>query len=217
MMTTKLSLVAVGDEPPDAFRIFSSGNVETTKGTFTFDAKAAALVLAEWKRHGSELMIDYDHASLLVGADPAQSGKAAGWFNLEVRADGLYAVNVRWTPLAADALRRKEWRYMSPAFTTDESGRVTSLINVALTNLPAIRRLEPLMAASLVGRAKGRAVIGASIEFIACGDRGSPQAIEAAGRRLGLSPREVEMCKRLKIDPAKYAANRAGIRAKSQR
>ena len=39
---------------------------------------------------------------------------------------------------------------MSPAFNTDDEGRVTSLLNVAITNLPATRRLEPLMAASTV-------------------------------------------------------------------
>lgn len=38
---------------------------------------------------------------------------------------------------------------MSPAFQADESGRITALINVALTNLPATRKLEPLMAASI--------------------------------------------------------------------
>src|SRR5690606_21758833 len=81
--------------------------------------------------------------------DPAQAGKAAGWFELEVRNGELWAVNVRWTPPAAEALRRKEWRFMSPAFSTDDEGRITSLLNVALTNLPATRRLEPLMAASI--------------------------------------------------------------------
>lgn len=39
---------------------------------------------------------------------------------------------------------------MSPAFSTDEEGRVTSVMNVAITNIPATRNLEPLMAASAV-------------------------------------------------------------------
>lgn len=145
-----LSIVLTGDEPPSEFRIFTAGKVETTKGTFIFDEAAAIAVMAEFTTHGTELMVDYDHASLAgLSLDPAQSGKAAGWFGIEVRAGELWAVNVRWTEVAASALRAKEWRYMSPAFATDQEGRITSLLNVALTNLPATRRLEPLMAANV--------------------------------------------------------------------
>lgn len=145
-----LSLALSGDEPPTEFRIFTAGAVETTKGVFTFDEASAKSVMAEYETHGIDLMIDYDHASLAsVSLDPAQSGKAAGWFNLEVRGGELWAVNVRWTPLAADALRRKEWRFMSPAFETDQEGRILGLMNVAITNLPATRKLQPLMAASM--------------------------------------------------------------------
>jgi phage I-like protein len=145
-----LSVVLTGDEPPSEFRLFTAGQVETTKGTFTFDAEAASKVMAEYGAHGIDLMIDYDHASLAgVSLDPAAAGKAAGWFNLELRNGELWAVNVRWTEPAAEALRAKEWRFMSPAFTTD-GDQITSVMNVAITNLPATRRLEPLMAASAV-------------------------------------------------------------------
>lgn len=144
-----LSIALTGDEPPSEFRIFAAGEIETTKGTFLFDATAAASVIAEYEAHGIDLMVDYDHASLGSehSPDPAQAGKAAAWFNLEVRDGELWAVNVRWTPRAAEALRQKEWRFMSPAFGADAEGRITSLLNVAITNLPATRRLQPLMAA----------------------------------------------------------------------
>ncbi len=105
--------------------------------------------MAEYAKQGNELMIDYDHASLAaIALDPALAGKAAGWFTPEIRKGELWAVNVRWTPPAEVALRAKEWRYMSPAFETDGEGRVTSLMNVAITNLPATRNLQPLMAAN---------------------------------------------------------------------
>lgn len=148
-----LHIALAGDEPPSEFRLFTAGTVDTTKGEFTFDAKSAASVMADYKARGIDLMIDYDHASLATGCapDPAQAGKAAGWFNLEVRNGELWAVNVRWTEPAADAMRRKEWRFMSPAFTTDSDGRVLTVMNCAITNLPATRRLQPLMAASSKG------------------------------------------------------------------
>jgi phage I-like protein len=144
-----LSIAIAGTEPPSEFRVFSAGTVETSKGTFLFDEAASERVMADYQKHGVDLMIDYDHASLsFMQVDPAQSGKAAGWFNLEVRNGELWATNVRWTQPAADALRRSEWRYMSPAFATDEGGRITSVLNVALTNIPATHNLEPLVAAS---------------------------------------------------------------------
>lgn len=149
---TLLSVVLTGDEPPSEFKIFTAGTVETTKGEFVFDEVAAKAVLAEYAAHGIDLMIDYDHASLssTCAPDPAQAGKAAGWFNIELRNGELWAVNVRWTPPAAEALKRKEWRFYSPAFETKD-GHITSLFNVAITNVPATRRLEPLMAASAKG------------------------------------------------------------------
>jgi phage I-like protein len=139
-----------GEAPPAEFRIFSSGTIDTIKGAFTFDAAAAAKVMAAYAEHGIDLMVDYDHASLSTSAsrDPAEAGKAAAWFGLEVRNGELWAVNVRWTPAAEEALRGKEWRFMSPAFLSDREGRITKLLNVALTNLPATRRLDPLIAAS---------------------------------------------------------------------
>lgn len=144
-----LSIEVGGDEPPGEFRIFASGKIETVKGDLVFDEKSAASVMAEYEAHGIDLMVDYDHASLAgLTLDPAQSGKAAGWFKLAVRNGELWAVDVRWTPPAAEALKRKEWRFMSPACTTDENGRVLTLLNVAITNLPATRRLDPLMAAN---------------------------------------------------------------------
>ncbi len=145
---SRLSIALAGDEPPNEFRLFTAGTVDTVKGSFVFGPDEAEAVMAEYKTHGIDLMIDYDHASLGVGVDPALSGKAAGWFNLEVRDGELWAINVRWCPPAAEALRRKEWRFMSPAFSTD-GDRIVSVMNVAITNLPATRRLEPLMAASV--------------------------------------------------------------------
>ena len=145
----KLSLPAPEKGPPTEFRIFTAGKVETTKGTFIFDEEAAAAVMADYKAHGVELMIDYDHASLAgLVLDPAMAGKAAGWFTPELRSGELWATNVRWSPAAAQALGDAEWRYMSPAFDIDKDGRIISLCNVALTNLPATHNLDALVAAS---------------------------------------------------------------------
>jgi hypothetical protein len=164
-----LSIDLNGDAPPTEFRIFTSGDVATTKGNFKFDSKAAESVMSAYVAHGIDLMIDYDHASLSDSpVDASLAARAAGWFQPEIRNGELWAVNVKWTPAADAALRAKEWRFMSPAFATSE-GRVTRLLNVAITNLPATRNLQPLMAAN----AKGK--------IIMAGDSGlSPKLVSAA-------------------------------------
>lgn len=175
-----LSVVLTGDEPPSEFRIFTSGIVDTVKGRFVFDEAAAESVMAEYLAHGIDLMVDYDHASLGDSkADPADAGKAAAWFGLEVRAGELWAANVRWTPAAAEALRAKEWRFMSPAFSLD-GDRITSLLNVAITNLPATRQLEPLMAASLTTHGETRMnaeLVKKALDALAAGDAEGALAI----------------------------------------
>lgn len=150
MKQITLSITLAGDEPPSEFRIFTAGQVDTTKGTFTFDAEAAKSVMADYALQGVDLMIDYAHAAMRASSaiDPAQAGKAAGWFQLELRNGELWATNVRWTQPAAAALQRREWRFMSPTFQTDSDGRIENLLNVALTNMPATLKLQPLMAAA---------------------------------------------------------------------
>lgn len=133
--------------PPRAFRIFRAGDNETEKGKFLFDQEAADAVQAHAKKWGVDHAIDYAHA-MLSGAnapDPAQAGKAAGWFKLSVKDGELWAERVRWTEPAHAALAKGEWRYMSPAFSYDrDTRRVTALTNVALTNVPATHGLDPL-------------------------------------------------------------------------
>jgi len=167
-----LSIAVNGDEPPREFRIFTAGVVDTVKGQFLFDEAAAKSVMAEYEAHGIDLMVDYDHASLDTASaqDPAKAGRAAAWFALEVRGGELWAVNVRWTPAAAQALAAKEWRFMSPAFGVDQDNRITSLLNVAITNLPATRRLEPLMAASMSGGDMDPDLVKKAIDALAEGD-----------------------------------------------
>lgn len=129
---------------PSEFRLFSFGENPTSKGTFTLDADGANEVMSAYAKRGVELAIDYEHDTFndkLSGPRPA-----AGWMVPEVRADGLWATNVRWTPPAASALRNREYRYTSPTFR-HKDGRVVELLPVALTNFPATRNAAPLVAA----------------------------------------------------------------------
>lgn len=130
--------------PPSEFLIFAYGKTETTKGVYFFDESAATAVLKAAEDYGNRLTIDYEHQAL---SDPPVQAPAAGRYRLELRADGLYAVEVEWTPDAKKYLSNKEYLYYSPAFIHDDKGRPSRLLNVALTNLPATKNMKPLVAA----------------------------------------------------------------------
>lgn len=160
-----------GDALPAEFQIFRPGVNATSKGDFTFDAAAAAEVMACYARDGVDCMIDVEHDSLSDAARAARNdaSDAAGWYNLELRADGsLWAVNVRWTPEGERRLRAKTQRYISPAFAHTDDGRVTYVLNVGLVSMPATYGAAPLVAAArttikVVAPKKRTATLGKSI------------------------------------------------------
>lgn len=163
------------------FRIFRAGVNRSEKGTFVFDSAAADSVMREYKSHGKPLLLDYNHGSTLFDPTPEQ-GVAAGEFTPEIRDGELWATRIRWTPRAAQMLAAREYRLFSPYFEHEPAtGRILRLVNVALTNLPALDDIAPLMAASAAHRGGGRP--GASVV--------SPERV-AIARQTGTSIAEIE-------------------------
>lgn len=139
-----------GDELPTCFRLFRAGVNHSSKGDSVFDEVSARSVMGVYQVEGTDIMVDLDHDSLNERARIARSNaaEAVGWFQLALRGGELWAENVRWNACGADQLRGKKRRYTSPAFLTDDSGRVIRLVNVALTGMPATYGALPLVAAS---------------------------------------------------------------------
>jgi phage I-like protein len=134
--------------PPQDFRIFPAGSFETTKGTFLFDGKAAQSVMAAVADWGNDYCVDYGHSMLgFFNLDPAKSMKAAAWFTPQLRQGELWATAVRWNDEARSMLGKREARYVSPAFNIEDGddNRISELINVALTNIPATKKQTPLV------------------------------------------------------------------------
>nr|WP_298099754.1 phage protease [uncultured Shinella sp.] len=86
--------------------------------------------------HGAtDIVVDYEHQTrnALENGKPAP---AAGWVKeIDPRADGLYG-RVEWTAAAAQAIRAKEYRYISPVYFHGKDGKIFALQNAALTNAP---------------------------------------------------------------------------------
>lgn len=136
------------NEPPREFLVWPYGATrfrwaDGEEHEIELTPERAQRLVAAFERTGRQLAVDYNHASLnSVDADEA---RAAGWFDLELRDDGLWAVNVTWTEQAAAYLRAREYRYTSPTWAEDDSGP-TELLNLALTINPATLGALPLVA-----------------------------------------------------------------------
>lgn len=153
----------LAETPPTEFLIFSAGANDSTKGVAKFDDEAARLVLAEYAAQGNKCMVDLEHLSLDPAARNYRSD-ALAWFGLEVREGALWAVDVKWTPEGAERLASRKQIYPSPAFYTDETGRVVELVNVALTSLPATHNAPELIAANRIARTKPQTRNGAPMD-----------------------------------------------------
>lgn len=84
-----------------------------------------------------DVAIDYDHQADYAEFN-GQPAPAAGWIKeLEARPDGIWG-RVEWTPKAAEHIKNKEYRYISPSFYRTKAGVVTCIYGAALTNRPAL-------------------------------------------------------------------------------
>ncbi|MEX3629857.1 MAG: phage protease [Burkholderia sp.] len=98
----------------------------------------------------TQYCFDYEH-QILRAATNGKPAPAAGWFkSIEVRADGVWATGIEWTPAARAMIEAGEYRYTSPLFSYDKStGDIQSLVNVALTNTPALDGMNAVAASAL--------------------------------------------------------------------
>lgn len=147
---THLITLALEGKAPTNLRIFPAGAFTTTKGTFNFTPKSAALVMQEHRMYGNRRSVDYEHQAL---AEPPVEAPAAGWYDLEARntpeGPELWATNLEWTERARARIDAKEYLYTSPAFLHDDERQVVGFVNFALTNLPATHGLPALIAAKM--------------------------------------------------------------------
>ena len=88
-----------------------------------------------------EILLDKDHNSMR-GPD-GRNTEAYGWIS-GLKAivglgdmDGLYG-SIKWTPKGIELAKDRIYRFLSPVFELDAEGRATKLVNVALTNRPAL-------------------------------------------------------------------------------
>ena len=88
-----------------------------------------------------EILLDKDHESMR--GPEGRNTEAYGWIS-GLKAivglgdmDGLYG-SIKWNPNGIQLAKDRVYRFLSPVFELDAEGRATKLVNVALTNRPAL-------------------------------------------------------------------------------
>jgi phage I-like protein len=102
------------------------------------DKDDAARIIANTQSYQgkADIPIDYEHASI-IAAPKGQQAPAAGWItSLEVGPNGIWG-NVQWTAAAAQKIKDREYRYLSPVMRyNDGSGLILRIISAGLVNTP---------------------------------------------------------------------------------
>lgn len=114
------------------------GRTDTGVSHWTMTADLARQIIAAFDAGQTDLVVDYEHATLKA-AETGQQNPAAGWISKYVWDDdrGLMG-EVKWTQRAKDMIDSGEYRYLSPVLEYDTLGNVRGLHSVALTNSPAL-------------------------------------------------------------------------------
>jgi phage I-like protein len=145
-----------------AMQIFPAGTFDAPrgamrgKGPWRIDAEIAQRLIGVVSQRKNDICVDYEHQSLLAATNglPVIAAAWIGTKTLEWRDPpaaypGLFAVNPKYTAAASGRIAADEIRYVSPVFSYDaKTGEVLDIINVTLTNNPAIDGMQAVTVAA---------------------------------------------------------------------
>ncbi|HTW89180.1 MAG TPA: phage protease [Candidatus Binataceae bacterium] len=105
------------------------------RGPFRVSDPEAVIAATRALRMGAGIPIDYDHA-IDFAAPAGVPAPAAGWISeLAMRGGSIWG-RVEWTEHGAQAIRMREYRYLSPVFQFSADGEVVRILRAGLTNNP---------------------------------------------------------------------------------
>jgi phage I-like protein len=97
------------------------------------------------------LVVDYDHSTDLA-APEGRPAPAAGWLKQFKVEHGAIFARIEWTRDAAEAVKEKKYRYVSPVFEHSKDGKIERILRAGLTNNPALINLPALASAGMTER-----------------------------------------------------------------
>lgn len=143
---------------PTEIKILPLGRVHSQKGDFTVDGESFDLIRKQFKDRKLDLVIDYEHQTLSDVQAPA-----GGWIKDLYKGEDAIIAKVEWTARAAEYLKNKEYRYLSPVVLVRKRDQKAAAIHsVALTNTPAIDGMFALV--NSLGMVKERNYIAETLK-----------------------------------------------------
>ncbi|MCU4306999.1 phage protease [Acinetobacter ursingii] len=101
-------------------------------------------IVAALNERKIDMVIDYEHATLKSQTN-GMPAPAAGWLKsgsfIYVDGVGICSTQFEWLDKAKGFIESGEYKYLSPVLFYNKLGEVLALINVALTNTPALDQL----------------------------------------------------------------------------
>lgn len=150
------------DGTPVEWRLFAHGPFSITKDGVTVSGhycpEHSDAILAYAEKKGNQIPIDSEHGLAVLadklGVDEAEllpllnrSKVTLGYGSLQKREDGLWLTAVEWLPLARKIVAEGVLRWFSPVIRGLLDGRLR-ITSVALTNTPALDRLDAIAASA---------------------------------------------------------------------
>jgi len=146
---------SVAGEGLKMIRLCPWGEAQSKHGTFIVDDEAAQACIEAFTKHQTPLVIDYEHQTLgREFSSPSGQAPAAGWIRQiwKEAGKGLLAL-VEWTDMAREAIRAKQYQFLSPVVAVRKSDRrAVELHSVGLTNKPAIAGMDALAASNRLSK-----------------------------------------------------------------
>lgn len=132
--------LAADGSVPEWIQLLPSGpEIKGRDGRAWLHDRASAVVAA-FAAEGKDVVIDFEH-STEIKAPQGDEAPAAGWIKeMEIRNGGEIWGRIEWTARAAEAIRNREYRYISPVFIYEiQTGRITRIVSAGLTNKPNLQ------------------------------------------------------------------------------
>lgn len=167
---------------PEIISVLPLGHVVSSKGEFNVDEESLREMKAQIAQRGVDVVVDYEHQTLKGVQAPA-----AGWVKELKLEDGHIKALVEWTPQAAEYLKNKEYRYLSPVINVRKTdGKAIGLHSLALTNTPAIENMPSIVNSSTFeGGQEQMEIMKKIAQLLGLGeDATEDQIIEALGKML---------------------------------
>lgn len=154
-----LEIVSNSATPAGYFLVFPEGETRSGDGSgrptecdsWKLNSSNGHLLAATLNARPTDMVIDYEHQTLNKEKNgqpaPAAGWLAAGQFEY-IDGVGLCNKSPSWTPKGTKSIADREYRYKSPVIAYDTDGNVTNVMNVAITNQPALLTLDELTALS---------------------------------------------------------------------